>query len=43
MKSEHPTSRSMRWVTYCKVTNKPCNECAKGRTIEQTMKSTVQR
>ena len=31
MKAEHPTSRSMRWVPYCKVTDRPCYECEKGR------------
>lgn len=31
MKAEHPTSGSMRWVSYCKATNKPCCECNKGR------------
>ena len=41
MKAEHPTARSMRWITYCKITNKTCNECEKGRITEQTMKSTV--
>ena len=34
MKAEHPTSRSMRWVLYCKATNKPCVKCAKGRITE---------
>jgi len=31
MEAEHSTSGSMRWVSYCKATNKPCYGCEKGR------------